>query len=188
MYDMYDCKVLCDEHWYPGRLIERMKGDIYHVEVCPGTPKAFKRRFDSTEYTRWEQISDEAIQQATLNQMDDLKEFLQKVIDKMMPGEQFHVDPETCTISMGGGAVTMTPIAFEYRAIGAIRQKPGWSVETWHSTPASRDCPEDVSESEQGRFPNYSEAVKCLIATLFKIRLENYYDALASEAMANDLA
>ena len=86
--------------------------------------------------------------------------------------------PTSVTISFLGGAVTIHPEAVKNNCIGGYREHPGWHVTVWQFHSATRQEPEDCSDSEVCQTMNDYAAVEAAVKVIFNDAL-----SVASENM-----
>lgn len=127
-----------------------------------------------------QECSQEQLDAYVKDKVDELKSMISLAVDTLYPNDKISVKQDKDIIYIWGDSISVGPAICELKSIAKIIESPGWEVLEFESIPATRDQPEDVSESFAIKSTNLLEivAMVCRIISEQKIRwyLERYMD------------
>ena len=176
------CVMRTQHGWRKGTVLEVAPNGALRVGI--GEPHYFNYEAGwchASDVKRYEPITEDK-EAANAALASEVLEAANAALADLLPTETAEL--KEGIVSAYYGSVTLEPCVYEQETIGAVREVAGWSVTVWRRRPATRHQPEDISDSPQGSFPNYAQAIQKFVSTIFACKAEDYWNHKADEAMA----
>jgi hypothetical protein len=155
------------------------------VKVGVGEPHYFnyhEKEFARHEVTRFVPADDAEVEKAHESQLKEIVAYLEKALDRVLPGEKFHV--RDGVVWGACESVSIEPVVVETKRIGETREVAGWSVGIVTYSAGTRWEPPDCDVNEVGEFSSWRQAAGKFIESVFQLRLADTDQAIADDEYA----
>lgn len=137
--------------------------------------------FPKVKVKKFIELSEEDEQKAINQDIPRGLELIQQALNVLIPGQVVErIDNE---IFGYGKSLSLEPAIFEQKAIGRIREIPGYRVTIWHETRATRMNPSEMVDESVGVYPTIDEACRQFVNTLFSMNSSDYWENQAEQMM-----
>lgn len=179
-------KVKVNDLWRKGTLINKINQDTILVGV--GEPYYFnyeERTFESHEVKELRQLSDEEAVTIHQRELHEAKALLDNALHHLLPGETVEIKDGSIYWNQ---CLTLDPVVYERESLTCFIETAGWQLNLWKHHPATYHHPEEIEDAPIGDPAPYGHLVQRFIENIFKINASAYFDAVAEEALAKQMA
>lgn len=120
---------------------------------------------------------------------ESLKNYCTNALEKFFPECSLSFNEEEKSISLQGDylpEIHICPGIEEVESIARFFETPAWSIMYFATVPATYHEPEDVDEIHCGNARSSVHAAKILIDTVWKLKTEDYWEAIRWDDLAHE--